>query len=42
MNWGFTRALVRYTQFYLSSYLCHYGSGGADVDSPPSQQDPYH
>jgi hypothetical protein len=30
--------------FFLSFFsfdFCHYGSGGAAVDSPPTQQDPY-
>jgi hypothetical protein len=35
------RELVRYTHIFFSSNFCHHGSGGAAVDSPPSQQDPY-
>jgi hypothetical protein len=26
---------------FLSSNICHHGSGGASVDSAPSQEDPY-
>jgi hypothetical protein len=47
-----TSGLVRYTHFlfllftfyfllFFSLDFCHHGSGGAALDSPPSQQDPY-
>jgi hypothetical protein len=29
------------TRTFLISNFCHHGSGGAAVDYPPSQQDPY-